>query len=289
MGVSMQSANTYEDNKIGQEINTIGQGRYPGDYPLHWHRYAEVVLMPENAVTSENGVIIIINQQEYRMQPGDVAMIWPGELHEIRGNHHKELMAIQFPVTLFTEIQDFAIYLNLFRSYHHMEASRTPELVQNLGVYIKHIIEIRESDSLFPTVEMLIALYEMFIHFAKYIHNQVKPGMDHNLIKIDQACKYIQENCEQEITLNQVAEYISFSPCYFSRLFKQTTQYSYVDYVNLQRVKRAQTYLADSSLNMTEISYQAGFRSISTFNRVFRQFRGCSPSDYRKYYSESPD
>ena len=92
------------------------------------------------------------------------------------------------------------------------------------------------------------------------------------------------EREEQELTLESVADYIGFSSCYFSRIFKQATGYHFVEYLTLQRVKRAQALLSDTSLNITDISYQSGFKSISTFNRVFKQYRSCSPREYRQYY-----
>lgn len=278
-------SSTYEDMRIGQDINVIGQKYFPVSYHLHWHKYAEVILMT-GAGDERQKPVISINHSEYPMEAGDVVIVWPGELHEISGNEGKNLMAFQFPVTLFTEIPDFAIYVNLFRTYHHISMTEMPQIAESLAMYVRHVVEINAQNSSFPTVERLIGIYEMFMQLATYIRDKVGPETDHTLIKIDRACRFIQENCEQNVTLNGVAEYINFSPCYFSRLFKQTTQYSFVDYLNLQRVKRAQTYLADPGLNMTEISYQSGFKSISTFNRVFRQFRGCSPTDYRRYYVE---
>lgn len=288
----MTNANHYEDFKIGQDIVVIKQQDFPVRYHLHWHKYAEVISRPASPETDAGLIealelpVITINQRRYELKPGDTIIVWPGELHEISGNHQKSLMALQFPITLFTEIPDFAVYVNLFRTYHLISVDNMPGLAQNMTSFLMHMEDIKSSDSLFPTVEMLITLYEMFMLLGGHIREQAGPETDRTLIKIDQACRYIQENCDQDVALNTVAEHIGFSACYFSRIFKQTTQYSFVDYLNIQRVKRAQTCLVDPLLTMTEISYRAGFKSISTFNRVFRQFRGCSPSEYRKYYSE---
>ena len=95
---------------------------------------------------------------------------------------------------------------------------------------------------------------------------------------------YIQEHCEEPLTLDSIANYVGFSPCYFSRYFKKVTSYNFVEYLMMQRVKRMQMLLTNNSLSITDAAYQAGFKSISTLNRVFRQYSGCSPSEYRKYY-----
>lgn len=281
----MSKKNTFEDLHIGQTVNIIGKESFPQSFPMHWHKYAEIIVYTDNADTDKSP-IINVNQKPYAMEPGDVLLIWPGEPHEVTSNSSRQMMGFQFPVSIFNEIPDFAPYLNMLRTYRHIKSSEYPELSQNLSMYTQHIYDIKKSDSLFPTVEMIICLYEMFMDLGRHVHTQVSPMADKALEKIDYACTYIQENCDSDISLDTVANHIGFSTCYFSRLFKQTTHYSFVDFLNLQRVKLAQQYLIDSSLNVTEVSYRAGFKSISTFNRVFRQCRGCSPSEYRKYYTD---
>lgn len=274
-----------EDKTFSQMINIIPKESLPVSFHLHWHKYVEIICFPD-AIGSGNP-IISVNQQNYSLQAGDVLLIWPGEPHEVITNPEKQLFGLQFPIFLFNEIPDFAPYMNMLRTYRHVKAAEEPALSQTLITYINHINAIQSSDTYFPTVESVICLYEMFMELCRHLHTKVSPMADRALEKIDLACRYIQDNCTLgDISLDTVANYIGFSPCYFSRLFKQTTHYSFVDYLNLQKVKQAQALLTDSTLNVTEISYQAGFKSISTFNRVFRQCRGCSPTEYRKYYTE---
>ena len=274
-----------ENKKFKQTINMIPEENLPINFNLHWHKFVEIISFPEAKGSAHP--VIAVNQNNYTLSSGDVLLIWPGEPHEVISNPEKQLLGFQFPIYLFNEIPDFAPYLNMLRTYRHVQAAEEPALSQTLISYLRHMKQIHSSDTPFPTVEMVICLYEMFMELSRYVETKVSPMADRALEKIDLACRYIQENCTSgDISLDTVAGYIGFSPCYFSRLFKQTTHYSFVDYLNLQRVKQAQTLLNDSSLNVTEISYQAGFKSISTFNRVFRQCRGCSPSEYRKYYSE---
>lgn len=285
MRFQMTQKNNYEHIAITQSVNTISADAFPIEYPLHWHNFAEIIARPGTEKTG-TAPTVSINGKTYDCKPGDILFIWPGELHSIENNPDTQLVGIQFPISLLTEIPDFLPYLHFFRGHDHIEMTEQSDLAQNMIAQIEHIISLRGTDNPFANVERIIALYEMFVHFG--LHFGVKPpaSADKTYEKIEQACLYIRDNCTQNITLDTVADYIGFSSCYFSRLFKQTTDYSFVDYLNLQRVKLAQLLLSDSTLNVTEISYQSGFKSISTFNRVFHQFKGCSPSEYRKYYSE---
>lgn len=282
--------NNYENLHFNRMINTINTDFFPGSFPLHWHKYIEVVALPENAKISQPPALRI-NQTVYQLNPGDILLIWPGEVHEIITNTDSQLIGLQFSITVFNELPDFTPFLNLFRTFHHIRQLSTPQLAQSMLVHIQHMLSVQENKETFAGVETLICLYEMFMDFGNHLKNtilkdteQYSSGTGKTIEKINIACSYIVDNCEHELTLESTADYIGFSACYFSRIFKQVTNYNFIEYLTLQRIKRAQLLLSDSDMTITEISYQAGFKSISTFNRVFRQYKGCSPSEYRKYY-----
>ncbi len=286
----MVSTNKYENLHFDHMINTINTGFFPNSFPLHWHKYIEIVALPENA-TITKAPTLRINQTLYQLAPGDILLIWPGEVHEIIENNDSQLIGLQFSITVFSELPDFTPFLNLFRTFHHIRLLSSPELAQSMLIHIQHMLSVQESQETFSGVETLICLYEMFIDFGTYLKNTILKDTEQyaastgkTIEKINIACSYIIENCDNELTLESTADYIGFSACYFSRIFKQVTNYNFIEYLTLQRVKRAQLLLSDSDMTITEISYQAGFKSISTFNRVFRQYKGCSPSEYRKYY-----
>ena len=286
----MTSDNIYENLQFTQMISTINADSFPRSFPLHWHKYIEIIALPEDANISQLPTLRI-NQTTYRLNPGDILLIWPGEVHETVENVDGQLIGLQFSPTIFNGLPDFTPFLNLFRTYHHIRQFSTPELAQNMLVHIQHMFSVQKKQQTFSGVETLICLYEMFMDFGTYIEDtipkdtqQYSSETDKTVEKINIACSYIIDNCEHDLTLESAADYIGFSACYFSRIFKKITNYNFVEYLTLQRIKRAQLLLSDFDVSITEISYQAGFKSISTFNRVFRQYKGCSPSEYRKYY-----
>ena len=286
----MAGNDIYENLHFNRMISTINADSFPCSYPLHWHKYIEIIALPEDADISVPPTLRI-NQTTYRPTPGDILLIWPGEVHEIVENVDNQLIGLQFSITVFNELPDFTPFLNLFRTFHHISPVSAPELAQNMLVHIQHMFAAQNDQQTFSGVETLIYLYEMFMDFGTYIKDTILkdteqyPSKTNKTVeKINIACSYIIDNCEQDLTLESAADYIGFSTYYFSRIFKQITNYNFVEYLTLQRIKRAQLLLSDYNMSITEISYQSGFKSISTFNRVFRQYKGCSPSEYRKYY-----
>lgn len=281
----------FEKLYLNSAVNPILAEDCPETFPLHWHQYVEIMALPHNATLTESPMVTI-NNDSYSLEPGDIVFAWSGELHEIHQNSNKQVLALQFPGNLITELPEFMPLLNAFRSIHRISDKEHPELSRQLHAHLNHMSRLKISGATFSNVEILICLYELFIALGTYVReHQILQTYDptenshQSLSKMTQACTYISENCDQVITLDDIAEQFGFSSYYFSRLFKSATGYNFTEYLTLQRVKRAQLFLADSDLNITEIAFSSGFKSISSFNRAFRQFRGCAPRDYRKYHS----
>ena len=287
----MTDANRYENIQFQQNINTIPASGYPSSYSLHWHKYVEIVALPPDAKNVPPSVLRI-NQTEYTMHPGDILFIWPGELHETCSNPNKQLIGIQFSSGLISDLPDFKPYVDRFRSFHSINSVNAPEFSIQIMESMEQIFSLYRKGTPFGGVEAQIVLYHLFIDFASFLqilsgNNSLVPILESSdtMQKINKACSYISQNCSNDISLQDLSKYVGFSPFYLSRIFKQITGYRFVEYLTLQRIRHAQSLLSDSNLTMTEIAYRSGFKSISTFNRVFHQYRGCSPREYRRYYA----
>ena len=82
---------------------------------------------------------------------------------------------------------------------------------------------------------------------------------------------------------SDMASYAGFSKFHFSRLFKQYTKDTFTDYLNQRRIRAAEELLAapPPDTSITEIAMRCGFSSISTFNRLFKQLKNCTPGEFR--------
>ena len=105
--------------------------------------------------------------------------------------------------------------------------------------------------------------------------------------KFDLIFDYIRNNYMKELTLDSVSKIAGFSKYHFTRLFKQYTGMSFYDYLTKERIQVAETLLLNPSLSVTDVAFQSGFSSISTFNRVFRTMKKCSPREFRTLYSQN--
>lgn len=102
--------------------------------------------------------------------------------------------------------------------------------------------------------------------------------------KTQAVVRYLNDNYQKGFTLPGVAEAFRISPHYLSRLFKQTTGFTFSDYLNLLRVKEAQRLLRESDDSITDIAMRAGFSNFSHFGKVFKRTVNASPRQYRQQY-----
>nr|WP_286672196.1 AraC family transcriptional regulator [Cohnella hashimotonis] len=100
--------------------------------------------------------------------------------------------------------------------------------------------------------------------------------------EVRRALRYIHLHYRESISLAEAAAQLHLSPGYFSEKFKDWTGETFSAYVQRLRVSYADRLLSGSSLPITEIAYNAGFGSLAYFIRVYKQYRGISPSASRK-------
>ena len=98
----------------------------------------------------------------------------------------------------------------------------------------------------------------------------------------EKACRYVQDNVDKHIMLQDVADYVCISPGYLSALFKKEYNQNFVDYINEVKIKRAQALIREGKYRIYEISYMLGFENAYYFTRVFKRYTGMTPSEYQK-------
>jgi len=109
------------------------------------------------------------------------------------------------------------------------------------------------------------------------------PGEENpeNSMRIEETLSFINENLDQPITLDMLAQRASLSSFYFSRVFKKETGYAPREYLIHTRMNAARFYLRTTNLSLKEITYRCGYGSESTFCTMFKRITGMTPLEYR--------
>lgn len=99
---------------------------------------------------------------------------------------------------------------------------------------------------------------------------------------IARARAFINEHQTEDLSLSEVAQAVNMSAFYFCKTFKKATGMTFTDYLARVRVEKVKNLLLNPHKRVSEAAYEAGFQSLSQFNRVFRKIAGESPSRYRQ-------
>jgi two-component system response regulator YesN len=85
-----------------------------------------------------------------------------------------------------------------------------------------------------------------------------------------------------DLSLEDAAIELQISPAYISRLMKRETGFSFIEYLNRVRIKKATILMSDPSAKAFEVAERVGYRSQNYFSRAFKKVTGSSPTERRK-------
>ena len=98
---------------------------------------------------------------------------------------------------------------------------------------------------------------------------------------IFKAVDYIKRNYVEQITLEQVANHVFLNPSYFSKIFKNEMNCTFVAYVNKIRINASKSLLLNNNIPLSDISTLVGFDDQSYFTKVFKKEVNITPGKYR--------
>lgn len=84
-----------------------------------------------------------------------------------------------------------------------------------------------------------------------------------------------------EISLNTIAAEVGMSPSYFSSIFSKEMGKTFVEYLTEIRMDRAKELLMCSSMKISEIGYEVGYKDPHYFSYIFKKTQNCTPKEFR--------
>lgn len=94
--------------------------------------------------------------------------------------------------------------------------------------------------------------------------------------------RYIHEHLSEDISLDRIAELVSFSPSYISKLFVEVLHIPFIEYLNRARLEHAAELLKDGHESVTEIASRVGYSNVQYFCTRFKAKFEMTPNQYRK-------
>ncbi|MBF0490218.1 MAG: response regulator [Candidatus Omnitrophica bacterium] len=109
------------------------------------------------------------------------------------------------------------------------------------------------------------------------------------IYKMDRIKRFIENNVDKKMSLNDVAEEVCLSPKYLSRYFKKNTGLGFNEYRLKLKMQEAQRILKTSEATVDQISLKLGYKNPESFIRIFEKFVNATPTQYRLKSKDHPN
>ena len=253
----------------------------PWRYEMHDHSAVEIVLTLEGSVT------YTIEDKVYQVRKGEILIIPQDTAHSLTMEEGSSRYLYLFePDAIMTmrDIKSMAIYFN--KPFHLRDGSDAHVRIRELLLRAKDLYEKRE---LMWNTACYSCILRVYATLGQRYLSGIRPRTADNMRNMDSevinaVMTYINNHYREELSLENVAGFAGFSRYYFSRSFKKQTGYSFKDYLCQKRLQVAMDLLIRTNRSMRDVAIESGFGSVATFNRVFREKKGCTPTQYRAIY-----
>lgn len=257
------------------------------DYPVHWHTAAEIIMPLVNGYTA------VVSDQRCELAPGEILFIPPGELHELFAPPSGKRLILQFDYGQFTHMDGFDTTLAMLRPFTVLRSGEDDETLHSLRPLLYKIMDEYFSKSPLSEAQAYSILIQFIVCLGRRILTEERrfpkthPSKRlRDIERFNRVCRYIREHCTEDIRTDDAAREAGLSKYHFVRMFKQFTGISFTTYLNQQRIMLAEKLLIEPNVSITEVAMRSGFGSLATFNRVFKEHKKCTPSQYKQLYGQ---
>ena len=254
------------------------------DYANHYHNALEII------VCAENQYIITTGSHTYTLEPGDILIIPPYMLHELRSKPSGARFIYLIDIEMLRCFQDYKALDPAFMESYLCTNVTHPKIYRQVYDSLMRMANLYFSHQVFWEISIYAVLLELFAvigadHYLQNTDENVENAagsQSENYALFSNLLNFIDTHYADDLTLEQAAEYIGFSKYHFTRLFKQHTNTTFHNYLCHKRIQAAQSLLTeDRNRPITDIAFCSGFNNLTTFNRCFSKFTSCSPTEYR--------
>ena len=215
------------------------------------------------------------------LHKGDLVMIAPGDIHLI--SKHKEGIILTIHIDF--DRMTSAMSGNSEEAFKTMIVQGTAyHLLKNKIAGILKLIR-NKNYNLYTLNAYMMDLLSIASSVSFSIDSL--PLQDESHKNYMQAILYIDSHYNENLTLQDVADTLSFSLSYTSKLFKKFTGISFIKYLSSVRIRASLEDLLEGIKTISEISNDCGMPNAKAYTEAFKEIYGLSPSAYRKRFKKN--
>ncbi|MFV2047644.1 response regulator [Metabacillus litoralis] len=173
-------------------------------------------------------------------------------------------------------------YFHLYYDHLTKQFDQNEKVTQHIrewAIKIKQAIE-EEGINLRDLPILQANTKDDFIHLLRQFGEKIILQGEGN-DAISKAKTYIHDHYKESFSLEDVAAYVELTPTYFTKMFKEQTKTTFIDYVTDYRIEKSQELLLQTNLSLKEIAYEVGYKDPNYYSRVFKKVTNLSPKQFR--------
>lgn len=225
----------------------------------------------------------------YVLKEHDMIVIAPYDIHMLRKKHPDDTGIILTIHIDFSRMSD-AMAGNINASFHTVVCTETRnrdsylQLKKKIGELTKVLMS--ESNDLYYMNVLMMEMLYLASSKQSFSVDDLPLHTDYheNYMK---AIKYIDAHYQEDLTLGKIANELSFSISYTSKLMKRYTGISYIKYLAYVRVRASLEDLLEGRESIEKIALDYGMPSSKAYTSVFKELYGIVPSAYRKQFQHN--
>lgn len=259
-------------------------------FPWHFHSVFEIIY-----VTESTGQRFVADSME-SFYPEDLILLGHNVPHYMRsapeydaGNDKLRVkgVIIQFEkdfmahaIQQYTELRHVKLLLEKSERGIHFPASGNNEITS----CIKKLPTLNGVDQI---THLLQLLDKMALDTNKRVLGSAQFNNSLSLFtnnRMEKVLSYITFHYTEDISLENTASLVAMNTTAFCRYFKEKSGKTFMEYILELRVGYACQLLLSNSMDISQLSMECGFNTISHFNRIFKRITNLTPSEYRKQF-----
>lgn len=251
------------------------------EYPLHWENAIEIVYVLKGKIQ------IAINEEKFELEENEIEIINVDEVHKISSKDSNNRVLVfhidqYFFEKYYNDIENMFFYTNT-SDKGVQESEEYDQLRTFLSIILCEFVQKNDNydEEIESTLVKLLYFLINNFHYLMYEQEELKENGE-QLDRYHRIAKYIFNNYNNNITLQDIADKEFLSTYYLSHEIKYATGYSFTDLVNVTRVQESVKLLLDTDKSISEISEEIGFSHARYFNKNFKLYYKMTPLNFRK-------
>jgi AraC-like DNA-binding protein len=267
--------------------NDVGYKEHLLDY--HWHNEIEFLYL------SKGKAVFQVDSTPIELHENEAIFINRGEIHSGYSLEHSYCVyySIVFSLEMIYSTPQDICYDRYFKPLISGKYKLTQKITGKEG-WEKEILEqikniTKAFTEKFDGYEMDIKSTILKIFSLVYSNDAIvflqekrEIAKNYQIERLKRILNFIKENYQDKISIEALSNEVNLTRYHFCRIFKSLTGQTPIEYINYFRINQALRLLEDENRKIANIALEVGFDNFSYFIEKFKEYKNCTPSEYRR-------